>query len=929
MGVHGLTTYLRENNHLLSRSLSLPLSQPGPNTVSLVVDAWSFIYEVIHCADLPWVYGGEYTRLESLVGDVVRAWLAVGLELHFVFDGPYPELKFPTVLSRMTHTNIQAGLIFFRTSPTARSQPRFLRETAMLPPLAYSVCVDALLRLASSSSPPPSDSPAHRARLFVHFADEEGDPYAVALAARLGGYVAGKDSDFVVLNAEGYLGYVPLDEIVWTATVATPDMEGSVYAASSVADTEYAEDDDGFQVVKKGKKGKSKVRKPSTAPDGPTTIVAGRGILPPSALPASSSDLGPIDPAQLSLTIYVYAPATLATHLSIPVSLLPLLGALLGNDFTAGPTPSPGDDSPAPSPATTAEIRSRGRANNLQRLFFNRQLTLPQRISRVASTLSGLLASAVGTVGAGARKRGRKIGSVMELIDAAVAALLVRPLDTFATGEREAVVERIAEATLQYAIPRPTDDGGDAGAAGGWASAACALHAVEACPLVAGLSRVVNARAEEREEGGRGRCAANAGADWSQTIRTRYVEAYRAGRLDPHALDAVVSGTSWPRMFLEDPDKETVTRSVGRPLRRWMWAVLDAGVGLPVPPPVQENEEDEAHEDDDEEDEDELIDVEEGESEEEEDEEGEDPLARLRGALQDLDGEGQASLCRTNKPFGQDKQNHTRANGSSIRRPTKVITEYVRRGTRMAPEEVTASSLDALLQETPLGPPIHVPSEPDGTSPPPQLWPRDARLAVFRAAAGETATTALEGVDDGDLLAVLGVRYVVRLMDARARENPVKERIQERWTEAEARAVLTCLTSSAELDEGAGEDGAERVEVKERHVQLVVQTQTALDALEQLAQVLLLDERKVMVAPGRVFSGARCHAILGGRAAVGAVREEVWTACKSGLGGAFAPPPQKRAKDKKKAVNPGVQEKPRGKPAGKAGLFAMLGDASA
>ena len=48
-----------------------------------------FIYEVIYCADLPWVYGGEYTEFARLVEQVVRAWIEVGLELHFVFDGEF------------------------------------------------------------------------------------------------------------------------------------------------------------------------------------------------------------------------------------------------------------------------------------------------------------------------------------------------------------------------------------------------------------------------------------------------------------------------------------------------------------------------------------------------------------------------------------------------------------------------------------------------------------------------------------------------------------------------------------------------------------------------------------------------------------------------------------------------------------------------
>jgi hypothetical protein len=49
----------------------------------------------------------------------------------------------------------------------------------------------------------------------IHFADEEGDPYAVELAGRLGGYVIGKDSDFVIFHSDGYKGYIPLDEMTW------------------------------------------------------------------------------------------------------------------------------------------------------------------------------------------------------------------------------------------------------------------------------------------------------------------------------------------------------------------------------------------------------------------------------------------------------------------------------------------------------------------------------------------------------------------------------------------------------------------------------------------------------------------------------------------------------------------------------------------
>jgi hypothetical protein len=51
-----------------------------------------FIYELQYHPVLEhqWVYGGEYTDFTRLVESAVRMWLAVGFELHFVFDGAYP-----------------------------------------------------------------------------------------------------------------------------------------------------------------------------------------------------------------------------------------------------------------------------------------------------------------------------------------------------------------------------------------------------------------------------------------------------------------------------------------------------------------------------------------------------------------------------------------------------------------------------------------------------------------------------------------------------------------------------------------------------------------------------------------------------------------------------------------------------------------------
>lgn len=57
------------------------------------------------------------------------------------------------------------------------------------PPLGYVAVVSKLLAMDA---------------VDVHFAEGEADSYIVALAGRLGAYVMGNDSDFMVLNCEGY-----------------------------------------------------------------------------------------------------------------------------------------------------------------------------------------------------------------------------------------------------------------------------------------------------------------------------------------------------------------------------------------------------------------------------------------------------------------------------------------------------------------------------------------------------------------------------------------------------------------------------------------------------------------------------------------------------------------------------------------------------
>ncbi|KAG5642126.1 hypothetical protein DXG03_003599, partial [Asterophora parasitica] len=539
MGVHGLATYLRENQRVLSMSLSLPVKEEKP--VPIVVDGWSFIYDLHRNSNLPWVYGGEYDQFAKLVAAVAEAWIKVGLKVYFVFDGLYEGAM---------GSHVQPSLLFFRTSPTSRGTARFLNETRIIPPLTYTACIQALSTVCKTSD-----------AVELHFADEEGDPYAVELAGKLGGYVVGNDSDFVVLNTEGYLGYIPLEEMIWHAPVS--------------AETVAPEEDSDFQEFRKPKA----KRRPAV------NLGVGRGIIPPDAVAKD-----------LTLSLTIYKPDVLAAHLKIPVTLLPLLGALVGNDFSSQPESN---------------------RRNVQSLFFDKQLSLSQRITRVAATIQSILSP----VTQRRKKPKHQVGSVMDLIDCAVNALLARLVTTLASGEVDNIVEKIVEATLQYAIPRRGEDTPRQ-------EGVCALHEPEACSLLPSISRRVAAEAEtsEGEESDELQDAI--------TLRSLYLHAYRRGHLSPKIMDALNSGTFWPRLFLENPDLETVSRSVGRPIRQWMYSILHDAVGLPEEALEESDDEGtQVEEEDQEDDENELIDVVESDSE---DENSGDPLAPLKGELHRL-----------------------------------------------------------------------------------------------------------------------------------------------------------------------------------------------------------------------------------------------------------------------------------------------------
>ncbi|CAE6464605.1 unnamed protein product [Rhizoctonia solani] len=368
----------------------------------------SLIYALYYDSGLPWVCGGEYERFAILVKNLVNAWIEVGLEPYFVFDGPVPLLKTSTTLKQYTQS-IKNANIFFRTSASTRSSPNSLASKRILPPLLFEACLSILKELSSLKR--AGDDSLSLPGVHILMADDEADPYCVALAGKLKrGLVLGLDSDFSVLNVKGYGGYIPLDEMSWSSLSDNTSSHGRNDRFTSARTKQHSQ------------------RKLS-------------GLIPPDA------------PGELSLEVTIYHPHNLASYLELPPSLLPLFGALVGNDFS--------------NPYNAKQ-------------FFEPQTSSAERIWKVARALS-VAVKELGDRG----KEGARGDGPLDVTQTAVSYLLVRP-DTVTSGTMKKIVDQTVAATLECTISLSPSS----------PSSSCAIHAEDECPLSSLSPEFLNAYRE-------------------------------------------------------------------------------------------------------------------------------------------------------------------------------------------------------------------------------------------------------------------------------------------------------------------------------------------------------------------------------------------------------------------------------------------------
>lgn len=206
--------------------------------------------------------------------------------LVLILSGSAPAEKHETLLERIDR-NVGHARLFYTTSITSRSGHAFGRSNTVLPPFAYHAFVHAL----------------HALSVDTHFvALGEGDGVSVRIANTMGGFILGQDSDFFIListpGANRTRGYCPFDQFQW--------IEGADPSMTKVDDLPAKGSREWYMAA------------PKYNPQPQIRSV----FYPPKSLVAPT------------LVLTYIAPSALPKRLMLPSTHLPLLGSLVGNDYT-------------------------------------------------------------------------------------------------------------------------------------------------------------------------------------------------------------------------------------------------------------------------------------------------------------------------------------------------------------------------------------------------------------------------------------------------------------------------------------------------------------------------------------------------------------------------------------------------------------------
>lgn len=304
MGVRGLHAFAQAYQSAVSQQREFPVTHPsheGVTATTLAVDGWAWLYDawIQHFGES--VQGGNYHDLFAFTIDTVHAWRLANLEPVFFWDGPIPLLKLDTALSRRTFV-ASKNSSFMRSSAASRASRSFQAECYPRLPLA-SHTIKAALRSQGVQNV---------------VTQGEADGAVAELAEENHGIAVSKDSDYFILCArgEGRARYAPLDSFEYLVEI--------IPAAGEQPLIQEPEDHDGFEAVQNRRKRRGGNANPATQLQTAVTVLD---------RPPAREMLG----SQYNLKavrMRAYSSHAIAAALRIPPPLLPLLGSVIGNDYS-------------------------------------------------------------------------------------------------------------------------------------------------------------------------------------------------------------------------------------------------------------------------------------------------------------------------------------------------------------------------------------------------------------------------------------------------------------------------------------------------------------------------------------------------------------------------------------------------------------------
>lgn len=571
MGVKGLTSYVKQIRHAVSEEVTIPVKgadiAPSSSTTTptgpFVIDGWAWIFRAYLDFFTESLRGGDYIGYTLHVRHFINALRQAGLESIFVFDGPYLPLKLPTVYAQMKES-AGGNSAFMRSS--SRSKPGFQVSMGVFPPLIYDCTLEAL----------------RQCKVQIVVEETEADSTVAELADSMGGWAVSNDSDFFILCARGTQckGYVPIDTLEYLMKPPQKDSVGEADASAAAAI-----EDDGFAQVGKGGRAKGRKAGKHAEPAEVQLQVLDR--------PPQGSEEGSLN----AIRFTSYSSAKVAAALGITTSMLPLLAALVGNDYTASIQKRILDPALPTGPQRIAFIANAIKTETLRMASpGNRASGLRSGTATPSASRNGLgrtsagwgaLAARSGAGSAMTSATATPIGDTMHpKLDEALAALALNDPVRFMV---QSVVQRILAGVAQrtreaYVTSGEQEELVDA-----------VIDSVATYSLLSDASAIHRSTpsAEFFADSKRSYRPAHRRDLW------KYRDAYAKGHFDRVLVESLTMRICTNRMAPEDPDQKSIQSLHARDVRNWTFSTLFStwGMGwaretLEEPLPEQEEEDD-------------------------------------------------------------------------------------------------------------------------------------------------------------------------------------------------------------------------------------------------------------------------------------------------------------------------------------------------